>query len=352
MEDDIAFKPEWSVDDIKILISRIPMGHVPTATKLSINALVMKLNWEKIKFGDYTADDCRVKFLEVRTLIYKKTPLEMQLDLMRKVCEQNPAIFQKIDKSKNLNAYNFYVHEQIPQIKGNYPDCKSVIQLMPILAKKWKKLSSEEKKVYVEQAGEAKHLKQLESNPLRELPTLPKSAVELYIEENKEELAHLSEKKLRKKLTKRFKKLDETEQKPWRKAAKRQAKSFLIELKNFQAEHPRLAVVIPQVKDLIAGECGPLVLPPPKHGTKSFYQYCTSRLWAQRDQSAGIPFKEMFRWMGEEYKKLSQEELAAYKSEYNQSLEEHKDEVKDGVQYSMRSFVYTLLNRWLHTWKR
>ncbi len=326
---------EWSMDDLKILLNRVPLGRPVTTSSYpqrSLWAAFRQLDWEKIKFGEFTAEECRRTFMKSRQLVHKRMPIEFDLDLLQKVCEAQPNIFQRQPVLQGINATSVYFRENFAKIKAKHPGKTGPGELLRLTMNKWKKLSSDQQKVYEDRAAvlrkELEDQRDADANPFKDIPPPPQSALDLFIEAKRNDFVdeNLSEKKLRKKLSKRFDKLDEAEKKPWQKAAKKGAKKFLEKLKAFKVANPKLAVVIPQIGDLIDGTTGPVALAPPKL-VPPFYNFCAQRLIVGRDQTVDLGRHNVLKWNSQQYKQLSEEQMNAYKDEYRQFVENHNQQV-------------------------
>ncbi|XP_022794362.1 high mobility group-T protein-like [Stylophora pistillata] len=206
---------------------------------------VKDINWSDIAFDGFTADEVhkrwRVLTLRVRKMRNAKEILE---DAKQRAADKQTSEGsrkRKMDDSfpkAPLTAYLLFSNEKRQPMAEKYPDLNTR-ELLAKIGKKWRKLSAEKKKKYqdIYLEDKKKYESELTQYFLTNFPEekAPKTAFELWSakkeKELKEEHPNISDKRLQKKLKKRWGRLDDEEKEELEKKSKQEMDKFLRKMR-------------------------------------------------------------------------------------------------------------------------
>ncbi|XP_015224435.1 PREDICTED: nucleolar transcription factor 1-like [Cyprinodon variegatus] len=160
---------EWTKDDCLTLLERI-RSLLPDGDAMKYKTTESHFDWDKVRFGSFTGDMCRQKWLKVSSEVRKyRTMTELLVDAMELV--KNPYKGKKLKThpdfpKKPLTPYFRFFMEKRAKYAKIHPEMSN-LDLTKILSKKYKELP-EKKKVWT---GTRTHLLQVPGfNGLLQIP--------------------------------------------------------------------------------------------------------------------------------------------------------------------------------------
>ena len=206
---------------------------------------VKDIKWSDIAFDNFTTDEVhkrwRILTLRVRKMRNAKEILE---DAKQRAVDKHAnsgSRKRKIDDAlpkAPLSAYLLFSKERRPQMAEKYSDLNNK-QLLAKIGKKWRKLSAEKKKKYHDDylENKKKYESALMQYFIENFPEekAPKTAFEFWSskmkKEIKEEHPDISDKKLKKKLRKRWERLEDEVKEEWEKKSKQEMDKYLRKMR-------------------------------------------------------------------------------------------------------------------------
>uniref|UniRef100_A0A3Q2FY05 Upstream binding transcription factor, like n=1 Tax=Cyprinodon variegatus TaxID=28743 RepID=A0A3Q2FY05_CYPVA len=140
---------EWTKDDCLTLLERI-RSLLPDGDAMKYKTTESHFDWDKVRFGSFTGDMCRQKWLKVSSEVRKyRTMTELLVDAMELV--KNPYKGKKLKThpdfpKKPLTPYFRFFMEKRAKYAKIHPEMSN-LDLTKILSKKYKELP-EKKKVW------------------------------------------------------------------------------------------------------------------------------------------------------------------------------------------------------------
>lgn len=200
---------------------------------------IKHMDWSKIDCGDHTPEEAQQRFLTISHRVRKiRTAREVVQD-MQDVLKKTASSVKKKDTidpelpKKPHTPYIRFVMAKRNGIVERHPEMNNP-DIARKLGSKWKKLSEEKKKKYLDVYHEEMedYTAQLMDYLKKHNPGInpPKTKFELWAEEEKKKIKQdrpeISEKKLAKKLRRRWENLEEEEKEKWEKKEKKEQKNF------------------------------------------------------------------------------------------------------------------------------
>ena len=198
---------------------------------------IKDIEWIKIDSGDHTTEEAQQRFLLISNRVRKmRTANEILKDMKehntKKKSREKKEITSDIPKKPLTPYFRYYMAKRHGVIE-RHPEM-NLLDVTRKLGSKWKNLSEEKKKKYCD-----KYHEEMEDYTLQVMDYLkthnpevrpPKTKFELWAEEEKKKIRadrpDISEKKLAKKLRRRWENLEEEEKLKWEKKEKRELKRF------------------------------------------------------------------------------------------------------------------------------
>lgn len=225
----------WTEESIQILFDRINDFITKSGEKRPKKVIFPhNIDWDIIKFDKFTAEICKQKWSLLASRVRRQRTLKEILDDAQEKHRQSPGETNISQLKKPVTAFFLYLRAKRPSFIEKHPDL-STLEVTKRLSEKWKKLSEERKKKYhlKYEKNKAEYNQKLTSYYIKTFPELdqPKTAFELWkVEESKkilQERGDLSDKKLRKKLKRRWENQEEEVTEIWEKKARIEAKRFI-----------------------------------------------------------------------------------------------------------------------------
>ena len=240
----------WTAEHDLVLLNKVEefLDQSERYVKVKSKTIYVKdIDWSKITLMGFNAETVQKQWSSITSRIRKmKSAREILLEAKEVVSErgrnnktkalgakrkrENPdPAFPKRPKT----AFFLFKEKKHAHMIEKYPNLKG-IELATKLGKKWQKLSDDKKKYYKDLYKEEKVRFEKEAIDyfLEQFPdeVRPKTAFDLWAErkalDTKEDHPDISERKLMKKLNKKWEKLDSNEKDLWEKLAKKQHDSF------------------------------------------------------------------------------------------------------------------------------
>ncbi|XP_061413392.1 LOW QUALITY PROTEIN: nucleolar transcription factor 1-B-like [Lethenteron reissneri] len=143
----------WTQDDLTTLLDRMH-ALVPESDTLKFKTTELHFDWEKVKFGPYSGEVCREKWLKLTTEIRKyRTMTELLIDAREFV--KNPYKGKKLKThpdfpKKPLTPYFRFFVEKRSKYAKLYPDLSN-LDLTRCMSKIYKELPEKKKMKYIEE---------------------------------------------------------------------------------------------------------------------------------------------------------------------------------------------------------
>lgn len=242
----------WTRDLEVKLLENVQIQLERAGVDASKNIYVKDIEWDEVAFDYFDANDVHKRWNTLTSSIRKlRTAKEILEDAKLKVAaktEKEESRKRKRD-DKNpglpkapLTSYFIFCEEKRPRLARKHSNLGSK-ELASKLAKKWKKLSDEKKKKYQDIYAENK--KKYDQEMVQYYSKLypdskrPKSAFDLWSakkqEDLKKERPDISQKKMNKKLTKYWEKLEDVDKEEWTKKSKAETNKYIKKMKKLKA---------------------------------------------------------------------------------------------------------------------
>ncbi|KAL9961424.1 hypothetical protein ACROYT_G030361 [Oculina patagonica] len=228
--------PVWTNEKELTLLQNV-QSHLESVGD-SKSIYVKDIAWDEIAFGGFDEDDVHKRWNTLTSKIRKmRTAKEILEDAKVKMADKmekkDNATSRKRKREDSalpkmpLTTYFIFCEQKRPRLAEKHTELNSK-ELAVKLSKKWKKLSEEKKQkyhdIYVE--NKKKYDQEILQYYLKLYPDEkpPKTAFDVWSHKKKEEIKierpDISEKKMNKKLTKYWEKLEDGEKEQWQKKAK------------------------------------------------------------------------------------------------------------------------------------
>lgn len=242
-------KTVWTHDTERTLLQNV-QSYLESAGESKV-IFVKDIAWGEIAFGGFDEDDVHKRWNTLTSKIRKmRTAKEILEDAKLKLADR----MEKEDNAKSrkrkredkdsavpkmpLTSYFIFCEQKRPRLAQKYTEMNSK-DLAVKLSKKWKKISEEKKQkyqdIYVE--NKKKYDQEIVQYYLKLYPDEkpPKTAFDVWSHKKKEEIKKerpdISEKKMNKKLTKFWEKLEDGEKEQWQKKAKTEVDKYIRKMK-------------------------------------------------------------------------------------------------------------------------
>ena len=240
----------WTRDQELTLLQNV-QNHLESAG-VTKDIYVKDIAWSKVAFGGFDEEDVHKRWSTLTSKVRKmRTAKEILDDAKLKVADK----IEKEDSAKSrkrkredkdsappkmpLTSYLIFCEQKRPRLAQKHANLGSK-ELMVKLSKKWKKLSDEKKQkyhdIYVE--NKKKYDEEIVQYYIKHYPDEkpPKTAFDLWSNKKREEIKKdrpdISQKKMDKKLTKYWEKLEDGDKEHWQKKSKAEAGKYIKKLKN------------------------------------------------------------------------------------------------------------------------
>ncbi|KAG0415436.1 hypothetical protein HPB47_007412 [Ixodes persulcatus] len=149
----------WSLEDLGHLVANLA-SCLPPNDLIKYNTMVEKLDWEKVRFGSYSAADCKDKWTQVMHKLRRyRTLTDLVIDARDWLKQPWPAgnstaagarrpKHPDLPKKPMTPYFRFY-HEKREKYSRENPDL-SMTELAKLISKKFQELSDKKKQKYKE----------------------------------------------------------------------------------------------------------------------------------------------------------------------------------------------------------
>uniref|UniRef100_UPI00398F666E nucleolar transcription factor 1-like isoform X2 n=1 Tax=Pristiophorus japonicus TaxID=55135 RepID=UPI00398F666E len=328
----------WSKEDLLWLLDRIK-SLIPEGDCMKYKTTESHFNWEKVAFGAFTAEMCRLKWQKLACEVRKyRTLSELLTDAVEFV--KNPYKGKKLKThpdfpKKPLTPYFRFFMEKRAKYAKIHPEMSN-LDLTKILSKKYKELPEKKKLKYVQDFQQEKgtfgqamakfrdeHPELLEEQKKSDVPEKPKTPQQLwYTHEKKAFLKvhpEVSPKELKDALRRQWSQLSDKKRLKWISKALELQKEYEVTRRVYVEAHPDLNFEEPaksvltkaerQLKDKFDGR-------PTKPPPNGYSLYCAELMVNMKD----VPSTERMVLCSKQWKVMSQKEKDMYQKRCEQSL--------------------------------
>lgn len=150
--------PAFTFDDMTKLLNSVKKA-IPENDALKYNTRIEKLDWEKIKFDKFSADDCRKLFNHSASFVRKyKTLGEVLADTLQAAAKPGGKMYRVKGSQKPRHpssSYMIFANEIREKLRKQNPTL-SIIEIGKLIGEKWRQLPQSKKDKYVRQFEENK----------------------------------------------------------------------------------------------------------------------------------------------------------------------------------------------------
>ncbi|XP_078397345.1 nucleolar transcription factor 1-like [Cetorhinus maximus] len=336
----------WTKEDLLCLLDRIK-SLIPEGDCMKYKTTESHFNWEKVAFGLFTGEMCRLKWLKVACEIRKyRTLTELITDAVEFV--KNPYKGKKLKThpdfpKKPLTPYFRFFMEKRAKYAKIHPEMNN-LDLTKILSKKYKELPEKKKLKYIQDFQQEKgsfgqamakfrdeHPDLIEEQRKSDIPEKPKTPQQLwYAHEKKAFLKvhpEVSPKELKDALRRQWSQLSDKKRIKWISKALELQKEYEASMRVYVEAHPDLNVeeasrsvltkAERQLKDKFDGR-------PTKPPPNGYSLYCAELMVNMKD----IPSTERMVLCSKQWKVMSQKEKDTYQKRCEQKKKLYGSEIQ------------------------
>ncbi|XP_067665341.1 nucleolar transcription factor 1-like [Haliotis asinina] len=337
---------EWPAGDILQLFEMIE-GVLPKPDVLRYTRCVEKINWENVKFGEYSSQDCADVFnLMLKRVRQHQTATDL-LNNMKCMYERHPRLLQgnvqRMPK-KPKSVFSLFMTEKYKKLQKKNPNMNNS-ELLKTVAAQYKNLSVKKRQKYQDrfnqnmEAYKEELAKFKEDNPELALPEMkaPKcqTPLSMFLEDRISRLMDadpdLKHKEASDAAMRKWKKLKEKKHLKWiRRAVKAFEEDYKPKCADYQRTHtafvPRSTCLKKSEQNLLdVAEGKPIK--PPKSGLGAYQK----TRWAELSGS-GKSFSDIGSEIIREWKQMSSEEKGVYNNKVKQAKTDYAIAYKNYLQ--------------------
>ncbi|XP_035470205.1 nucleolar transcription factor 1 isoform X1 [Scophthalmus maximus] len=339
----------WAQEDLLKLLEGMKVA-LPQKDLTKYKTSESHLDWQKVAFNTYTADMCRLKWLEVSKEIRKfRTLTELIFDAQDYI--KNPYKGKKIKKhpdfpKKPLTPYFRFFMEKRAKYAKLHPEMSN-LDLTKILSKKYRELNEKKKKKYVDDFLRDKETFVLSMMKFREehpdlvesmakkgsnVPEKPKTPQQLWYNHEKKALLKThpdaTTKDIKDSLGKQWTQLSDKKRLKWIAKSLELQKLYEETMREYLQQHPDFSMTQEQIgkstltkaerhlKDKSDGR-------PDKPPPNGYSMFCAELMSSMKD----VPSTERMVMCSQRWKLLKQGEKDAYQKRCEQRKKEYEIEM-------------------------
>lgn len=342
---------EWSETDIRLLLDRIE-AVLPKNDNLSFQTRTKHIDWSQVAFSDYSAEDCKQTWLQVvKPLRHFRIAMEMVHDARVHLDQPNKKNnVRHPDMPKQApNAFLLFSQKYRKNFIEENPGLPSK-EILRMIGEAYRNLSPEKRAKWEKKAAKAKVLRQeqldefyrehpdeaiaeemkkvkkvkVKTKKVTEGPKLPRTPVELYIEERKKENTVDEIKRLKE----RWGEISDKKKAKWIKLALLEQHAYEKELKAYALNHPEFK--IPKHRNFVTREEIKIledVYGRPSKPPQSSYQLFVKSIINDEEMDQ-IPMVQRMNMCANQWKTLSEVQKNEYKEQHKQLLNEYEAQLK------------------------
>lgn len=135
---------------------------MPDNDQLKFNTRIEKVDWEAIKFGNFSADDCKALLIHALSCIRKfKTLGELLSELQQTASKPTSRIYRanrdQLKPKHPSSSYMIFANEIREKLRKQNPNL-SIIEIGKLIGEKWRQLADNKKEKYVKKFEENKKI--------------------------------------------------------------------------------------------------------------------------------------------------------------------------------------------------
>ncbi|XP_063741797.1 upstream binding transcription factor, like isoform X2 [Eleginops maclovinus] len=331
----------WSQQDCLTLLERI-RSLLPDVDAMKYKTTESHFDWDKVRFGVFTGEMCRSKWLKVSTEVRKyRTMTEIIVDATDFV--KNPYKGKKLKThpdfpKKPLTPYFRFFMEKRAKYAKIHPEMSN-LDLTKILSKKYKELPDKKKQKYITEFQREKeefeknmarfkedHPDLIEEKKKSDLPEKPKTPQQLWYNHEKKTYLKLhpevSQKELKEALRRQWSQLSDKRRLKWISKALELQKDYEGSMRAYHEAHPDfssddhvrsvLTKAERQLKDKFDGR-------PTKPPPNGYSLYCAELMVNMKD----VPSTERMVLCSKQWKMMTQKEKDMFQKRCEQRKKQY-----------------------------
>ncbi|TMS09495.1 upstream binding transcription factor, like isoform X1 [Larimichthys crocea] len=332
---------EWSKEDCLTLLERI-RSLLPDGDAMKYKTTESHFDWEKVCFGNFSAEMCRQKWHRVSSEVRKyRTMTELIVDAVEFV--KNPYKGKKLKThpdfpKKPLTPYFRFFMEKRAKYAKIHPEMSN-LDLTKILSKKYKELPDKKKQKYITEFQREKeefeknmarfkeeHPELIEERKKSDLPEKPKTPQQLWYNHEKKAYMKLhpevSQKELKEALRRQWSQLSDKRRLKWISKALELQKDYEGSMRAYHEAHPDvnsdehvrsvLTKAERQLKDKFDGR-------PTKPPPNGYSLYCAELMVNMKD----VPSTERMVLCSKQWKMMTQKEKDMFQKRCEQRKKQY-----------------------------
>lgn len=345
----------WTSEELSQLISNLTIC-LPKCDNVKYSTLIEKLDWEKVRFGSYSASECKEKWMQIMTRLRRFRTLTDMVTDAKEWLKHPWSSYSSSKKQKHpempkkpLTPYFRYFLEKRQKYSREHPDM-SMTDLAKVLSKKYQQLPEKKKQKYKENyekenevykqelekfkrehpdqfpQAEAKH-----HHAQHEGPYKPHTPFQLFMADRvkKAEFADLEKKEMTDRIRVIWNNLSEQKKIKWIKKAIQDEQRYGTEVGEYSQAHPSfkpetirsvLSKAEKELKDRFDGKPDR----PPNSGYSLFSRIMLREL-------KNVPSKEKMAQISKHWKQLSEMERESYNKQAQWANEQYREKYAEYV---------------------
>nr|XP_025041729.1 nucleolar transcription factor 1 [Pelodiscus sinensis] len=351
----------WSQEDMLTLLECMK-GILPSNDGSKFKTTESHLDWDKVAFKDFSAEMCKMKWMEISTEVRKfRTLTEVIMDAEEHV--KNPYKGKKLKvgnrqergrqmgtiESKPLTPYFRFFMEKRAKYAKLHPEMSN-LDLTKILSKKYKELPEKKKMKYIQDFQREKqefernlarfredHPDLIQNAKKSDVPEKPKTPQQLWYNQEKKIYLKVrpdaTTKEVKDALGKQWSQLSDKKRLKWIHKALEQRKEYEEIMRDYIQKHPEMnlseegitrSTLTKAERQLrLRGGEGVVTPPPWLLHRNSYSLYCAELMANMKD----VPSTERMVLCSQQWKLLSQKEKDAYHKKCDQKKKDYEIEL-------------------------
>ncbi|EEC15746.1 high mobility group protein, putative, partial [Ixodes scapularis] len=333
----------WSLEDLGHLVANLA-SCLPPNDLIKYNTMVEKLDWEKVRFGSYSAADCKDKWTQVMQKLRRyRTLTDLVIDARDWLKQPWPAGNSTAAGSrrpkhpdlpkKPMTPYFRFYHEKREKYSRENPDL-SMTELAKLISKKFQELSDKKKLLRARQNRKAhpevfadpphKHPQAANSSPCPPdaVPEKPQTPVQLFTLDRLKK-PDFSRKEAHDVIRKQWAALSDGKRLKWIRRSLQDQQRYEMEVAEYSQAYPGFKAasvkpILSKAEQEFKDKCDGKPERPPNSGYSLF-----SRIMLR--QLKNVPAKEKMAEISRLWKALGQGERDSYNKQATRANAKYKE---------------------------
>lgn len=344
----------WSLEDLGHLVANLATC-LPPNDLVKYNTMVEKLDWERVRFGAYSAADCKDKWLQVMQKLRRyRTLTDLVIDARDWLKQPWPAGNSAVAGSrrpkhpdlpkKPMTPYFRFYHEKREKYARENPDL-SMTELAKLVSRKFQELSDKKKQKYKEGYDKDNEVYKAEMSKFKKahpevfadppskhlqvapeaVPEKPQTPVQLFTLDRlrKPDLSRLDKKEAHELIRKQWAALSDGKRLKWIRRALQDQQRYETEVAEYSQAYPGFKAasvkpILSKAEQEFKDKCDGKPERPPNSGYSLF-----SRIMLRQLKS--VPAKEKMAEISRLWKALGQGERDSYNKQATRANAKYKE---------------------------